>query len=1095
MQLVSTTVVAYYRAPDFFLPATELMNSVLIFNQLDLNNQRLTGYFNTQAQSFTVDFRNQTYRYGNNSGTFSVDEFILDQFDVYLTPALYQRIFGLEFVVDMTNLAMRLYSEERLPIRLRQERLLARQRAMSSMGTAELYSPRIPRQYRLFRGTFLDYSLNINSLQLETFSNSGTFTAGAELLYGDVQGTLGVTQSNLGGTSLTWNNARWRFYNPGGFVRQIHAGAIPTRGITVNQQLIGVSATNEPLYPSRIFDEYTFTDDATPESEVEIYINDRLYDFLRVDEQGVFNVRLPITYGVNDVRIVKYAPDGQVTEVQQRLNVPFYFVPPKEFFYTAYLARTRVTSLDSDPLTVGLIDLAYGLNRSNTVRAKAELVSGSDNAQNSLITEYSNRLFNRVITNLQYSPERFTAANISYQTFGNTFVNVSGTQFAQAFQQVNNGIRYRYAGNAFFGLPVPVVPLYIRGGFDVSDFGNLNSQALDLGLTARVGRVAINSGFRNFRRQTATLDVTQRIFTMGSSYSISRSQDIFALFRGLFIRGQIEFRESLQNATKLDLALSKSVFRNGQLQLTYTNFLQSNQQTLFLSFSFDIPYARFNSSYRRSGTTFAVNQNVRGSVAHYAEENIWLFDSRQQVGRSAVLFNAFIDTDGDGVYSEGDQLLNYNVMRIQGAGARSYNIKNRMIVTQLRQYENYNVEVNLGLVQDPTLVPINGKFSITTDPNQFKRINVPFSRSGIVEGFVYRNEDRNRNALPGLTVRIRSESTGEVFPVRTFFDGSFYKMELVPGTYTMYPDSTQLAILGVRSEPESVTFEIEPSEFGDIFSADFDLFPLVPREPRRTVTPEPVVVAPPVVESTAQFFRIQTALMSTLPRAIMAKLEAEAATGAIFELQYSDRYKLFRLFSREIEGRENAVALLEVIRQKTQYSDAFIIDEDSYDAQDIFYAVQIGAFRTLRSATIHAREARDKFNLNAVVHFDSLSRWYVIHTLEWSDWRTASQIRMDIREQTDYKDAFLVTRPPVDLKSYTFAVQIGVYTNASFADRVTDDLRRRTGMPFSTQWNPRIELYSVRLNGITTWEEALQIREQLRTEFGVAESLILSISQ
>jgi hypothetical protein len=373
LQLVNVTLVSYYREPDFFLPISEVFNSVLIYNELDMNTQRITGYINSSSQSFVLDFQSMTYSYRTKTGSFTVDDFIPDQFDFFVKSSLLEEIFQFEYRMDMANLTMRLYSEERLPIRMRQERLLARQRAMGNMGTQELYNPRIPRQYNILQGSFLDYNVNLNTREFESFSNSATLTGGLELLFGDFQATASASQSQFGNTSIAWNNVRWRFYNPNGMVRQVYAGNLASRGIAVFGQLTGVSATNEPLYPSRVFDEYNFTDQAPPETEVEVYINDRLFDFLRVDEQAVFNIRLPITYGINDVRIVKYAPDGQVTEVQQRLNVPFFFVPPREFYYTTYVARTGVTTFDPNPIYVGLADLAYGLNRSNTIRAKAEL--------------------------------------------------------------------------------------------------------------------------------------------------------------------------------------------------------------------------------------------------------------------------------------------------------------------------------------------------------------------------------------------------------------------------------------------------------------------------------------------------------------------------------------------------------------------------------------------------------------------------------------------------------------------------------------------------------------------------------------------------
>jgi hypothetical protein len=1083
LQLISTTVVGYYKNDTFYLPVGEIFNSLLIYNEFDWNVPRIHGYINTESQSFSLNFANLAYRYQNNRGELTQDDFYIDQFDIYLASDKFQEIFGMDFRIELSVMAMRLFAEERLPIRLRQERLQARQRLMNRIGTVELHEPRIGRKPQVFNGGFLDYNLNLSTQRFDTYSSNLSLVGGSELLFGDFQGSITITNNDFGQTDIRYNNARWRYYNPSGLVRQVIAGNIINRGITINQPLLGVRVTNEPLFPTRVFDEFNLSETAVPDSEVEIYINDRLFDFLKVDESGRYDLRMPITYGINDIRVVKYGPDGQITETQQRLNVPFYFVPPKQLYYSAYVAQTRVTNLNPNPYYVGLLDVGYGINRSNTFRAKGELVTGQEDAKNSFIAEYSNRAFSRLITNIQYSPDRFETVNMSYQSFGNNFLNVFASNFRPSYQELNNGIRYRYGAQGFVNLQNRVLPFYVRAGYDQSDFTNLTTTNVNASVTARVNRLALIGGFRQLTRSTETLNISQMRYQFSTSYSTPRTQNLWWPIRGIFMRAQLEFNENLATLDRIDFSASRSVFRGGQFQTNISHFPISGQTSFFLTLSFDIPYARFNTSYRRSATNYTINQNVRGSVGYFPKDNIWLFDSRQQVGRSAVVFNTFIDTDGDGVYSDGDISMRYNSMRILGAGARSFQKKDRIIFTQLRQYENYNVEVNMGLVQDPTLVSLQDKFSITTDPNQFKYIEVPFSRSGILDGIVNRVDGGRTQAVGGLTVRILSLRDSTITSARTFFDGSFYQMELVPGMYEVFPDTTQLAMLGLKSTPERYAFQITSSELGDFVSINFELDTDRPFVPEPLPEPEPIEIV--------DHFRIQVALMSTLPRAIIAKEELEKKTNHPFELQYSRRTSNFRVFSQEVAGRTRAEELLASIHE-TQFKDAFIIDNVKFETEDIFYSVQIGAFRTERNANILAQQARDRFGLEVDVTFDPFVRWYVIQTRPWSNWVQADSQRYDIRMNTEYRDAFVVTRAPVDLKRYTFSLQIGVYNNSEHAEQVAEQFRESTGYRFSVNYNPRIKVYRVQLTNLVNWVDAVRIREELMKMHGVEEVLILT---
>lgn len=1083
LQVVNTTVIGYYRDGVFFLPVVEMFNMLLVYNEMNWDRLRLEGYFSNPANSFFLDFDSRRYRYKNQSGDLPVESFIVDQFDVYLDSRMFNEIFAMEFDINSVYMFMRLFSEERMPIRIRQDRLLARQRNLARMGTTELYQPNIPRNKQILNGGFVDYNLNYNTQNFNIHTGSLGLTVGTEVLFGDFQGSLFLTNSSTGSQSANFSNWRWRYYAPDGFIKQYRVGNLQSRGITYNRPIRGVSITNEPLYPSRVFDEFNYTDTANPYTEVEIYINDRLFDFFVVDETGLVNIQLPITYGINDIRIVKYSRDGQVSEVNRRLNVPFYFVPPQKLYFTAYAGQSSENVFNQVQRNVGLIDLAYGLSPSSTIRSKAEFVTGEDKNDMAYQLEYSQRIKSRVITNVQYSPLRFESISLSYQSPINSFINLSASNFREAYQEVNNGIRYRYGGSIFITVPIKVVPFFIRGGYDQTDFTNLVSRSYDLTFTTRVDRISLNLGYRNTARETSTFTSVSNTYNASASYSTPRTENIWRLFRGIYMRGQITFLDDLNNWDRFNIAFSRNVFAGGQLQFNYTYFNATRTGNFFLSFNFDIPYFRSNTSWRGTRQNTVLNQNIRGSVAYFPKDNIVLFDNRQQVGRSAVIFNSYIDSDGDGVYSEGDEIVPFNAMRIQGAGTRVFQKKGRTLFTQLRQYESYNVEVNQALIRDPSLVPLRDKFSIVTDPNQFKYIEVEYSRSGILQGTVIQDFGDVKQPVSGLNMRILRIDTESLVTARTFFDGSFYQMELIPAVYRVYPDSAQLGILRARAVPEYIEFEIEPSEYGDFKDVEFVLVPLTPRV-RPEPEPEPIAVV--------QFYRVQAAMMSTLPRAIIAKAEIERMTGVPFELQYSNTFQLFRLFSREIEEHEEASRMVAVL-QRSEFSDAYIITDSDLESEDIFYTVQVGAFRTRRSAEIHAEEARSSFGLNVDIFEDTITGWFKVQTERQADWRVAAILRTQIREETSYKDAFVSTRLPIDIQGFSYIIQIGVYNNREMAQSAAVEASNRTGMQFEIISSRRMNYYSVQLRGIRNWDEAVQVRDRLRREYNIMDVLILTI--
>ncbi|KPP95965.1 MAG: hypothetical protein HLUCCA01_06870 [Bacteroidetes bacterium HLUCCA01] len=1081
MQLVATNIVGIYQNDAFFLPFAELFDPLLIYHETDWDNLRITGYINTDASSFALDFTAMTWQYRDRSGTFTADDFIVGQFDIYLSPAIYQEIFEFEFRVDLGLLSVRLFTSERVPILVRQERQRLRARIQSQTNSREIYQPQIGRQPKLFNGGFLDYNLNANTQDFENYSATGSFTGGVEILHGDVQGSVSMRQSQGGFDEAVFSNVRWRYYRPKGFVRQIYVGDVAPRGNLVRQRTRGVSVTNEPLYPTRVIDEFNLVEMASPDSEVEVFINDRLFDFFTVDETGQYNVRLPITYGINDIRVVVYAPDGQVSELNRRLNIPFYFAPPDEYFYTATVGRSVATNLQPEGYWLGVLTTSYGINLNHTLRLRAEYQEGPQE-ESLIVAEHSARWLRDVITNIQVAPTKYEQFNVTYQSLNSNFFNGYFNNYRGTYRTINNNLDFQYGFSGFVNLPNRFIPLFVRAGVDNSEYTDLSLRSYNANVTTRFRTLSVSGGFRSLQRIVAGQTLSQNRYTLTTSYSTPRTTDVWAPLRGIFFRNLIEWRQNLGSMERVEFSASRRILSTGQLQVSYTRFVPNNQNALFISLSFDIPSARFNTSVRSSGGSQVINQAVRGSIGYFHDDHIFVFDNRQQVGRAALVANNFVDNDGSGRFSPGDELLGNNAIRLVGAGTRSFYKKDRAIFTQLRQYDAYNVEVNEALVRDPSLTAVREKFSIVTDPNQFKVIDVAFVRTGIIDGMVTRMLRDQPEGVSGLTMRLENLETGQVDAIRTFFDGSFYKMEVRPGRYRLQPDSTQLALLNVTAEPAYREVSIVATEFGDFVEGlDFEL---------RSAEPEVIVLPEP--EPEPQSFRIQTAVMNTLPRIIMAHYLAEQATGLLFEFQYSPETETYRLFSSELTSQEQVDEILHILHTRTDFDDAFVITDEEYDSFELMFAVQIGAQNTRSLAEAHAQLARDRYGLQVQVVEDLRDSMYKIQTVPSQQWRDVCERLERILQETEFADAFVVVPSHVKPDEYLFIVQVGAYARESMANRMRDDFVRRTGLPFEVTFNRCVGLYTVSVRDIPRWGNAIQMYNELLNEYGFEQVLVVS---
>jgi hypothetical protein len=1107
-QLVNTTLVAFIKDEQIYLPAGEVFSMLLIYNNFNQNNLVFDGYISSQTNSFNIDMKNLSYSFRNKRGTLTQDDFIVDLFDIYFSIDFLSEVFGFEFEVNMSALGIRLITEERLPIRVRQERLLARARIQDQFGVRDYFEPVVPRRQQIVNGYFVDYNLNFSTQNFQSQTGSVRLQSGAEILSGDVQFDFNVNSNPVTGVSANRGNFRWRYYMPNESnwaPNQIIAGNLPGRGISLNRSVRGVSVSNEPLYPSRVFDEFTYRDTGQPDSEVEIFINDRLFDVIYIDESGLFEVRLPITFGINDIRIVKYAPDGQIVEHNQSLNIPFFFVPNKSIFYTAYIGGTAGTFSNPDDYIVGLLDLGYGLSRSNTIRAKAEIISANGSTEPAFLGEFSQRI-SQFIANFSYSPQRFESVNLTYQSQGSAFVNLSGVNYRSGYQVLNNPIEYNYAATFFYSIRNPLFPIFFRGGYDYSNYDSFDVETITSNLSIRRSRISLNFGFRNVSRNVGVLSVNQSTYNFTMGYTTPR-QGIWRPIRGVLTRSQLVYLNDLNRPEQLNLSLSRSIFRTGQFQANYSHFFATGRSSFFFTINLEFPQARSNTTFRGASNNYVFNQNLRGSIGYFHDDRVILLDNRNQVGRAALVFDTFIDTDGDGVFGDGDQRLNYNSIRVRGAGARSTIRDGRIYITGLRQYDRYNIEINESAISDPSLVTATNRFSVVTDPNQFKRVDVPFLRSGILQGEVNRITETGVQATSGLNIRIMKLADSTITNARTFFDGSFFSMGVIPGQYIAFPDSAQLQILGVRAEPAIYPFEILASEFGDFVDIAFELHPLTPVSPQPVIAPEPAppviappiavadpVVAPPAIDSdVSQLFRVQIAMMPTMARAMIARQNVETLLNHPVEITMSPRLNMYRVLTRDVETLQEAERMLGVVRARTEHRDAYTLNSVNFRMTDIEYSVQIGAFRNSRDAEIHATEAQERFGLDAHSYYHDISGWFVVQTREFTNWYEAIRLRDHIRATTIYTDAFTTSKPP-EYRIFTgYSVQVGAYSRLNFALQQAEAFSRRTGLRFEVVFNPVAGLYTVRLTEVPSLQQAEQLLRQLLEVHGFEEGLILSL--
>ncbi len=208
-------------------------------------------------------------------------------------------------------------------------------------------------------------------------------------------------------------------------------------------------------------------------------------------------------------------------------------------------------------------------------------------------------------------------------------------------------------------------------------------------------------------------------------------------------------------------------------------------------------------------------QNVRGTVGYDSRQKTFHPHNLESVGLSALTMRMFVDRNGNGVYDAGEQTINDVSFNLGQAAFIDMGDSGITRIRRLLPYTRYNIDIVESSISNPLWVPKAYAFSVITDPNIYKPIDVPFYVTGVLDGSVLMQIGSTLEAVPGIEIHVQSVDDKYQKNIRVFADGSFYQMGIPPGKYIAYVDSTQLNVLGASCDPPLHSFEVKITAEGD----------------------------------------------------------------------------------------------------------------------------------------------------------------------------------------------------------------------------------------------------------------------------------------
>lgn len=327
-QLTLTDSLAAYGDPnDPLIPMGELARLLDLDIQVFADEGRITGSLGEQRVSLVIDLQSGLARLGGNTIPLSRADIVALNAEVYIRASALAHILPVKFDVSGEGLSIALHPTEKLPIQARLERIARlRELGQPSEGDSEpamvVKSP-----YRLFSPPSFDVvgELGRDTRRSRAMATRYDLRFAGDLLYANLQGYVGSDDAGRPQTARFLVERRSADGAlPLGATR-ISGGDVFTPPLPMGVRSIGgrgISFTTAPLESASVFNTIDLRGELPLGFDVELYVNDVLRSGERTPVHGRYEfLAVPLSRGINVIRIVTYGPRGQRGEAVRVINV------------------------------------------------------------------------------------------------------------------------------------------------------------------------------------------------------------------------------------------------------------------------------------------------------------------------------------------------------------------------------------------------------------------------------------------------------------------------------------------------------------------------------------------------------------------------------------------------------------------------------------------------------------------------------------------------------------------------------------------------------------------------------------------------------
>lgn len=808
---------AYGEANDPLMPVGELTRLLEMDVDVLPAERRIIGRIGEARTSLIVDLATNTVRLGGRTLTLGPADVAVTPNEIYVRASALQKLLPLKIEVDAEALALKLTATEKLPVQGRLERMARKRESATKVeGVDEVLKVVTP--YKLFSMPAFDVGLGLGAESGPKFPWRYDIRAGGDLLYSGFQGYLGSDENGRPSSArVTFERRSVEGHLLGPLhARTISFGDVFTPTLSIGPRGAGgrgFAFSTVPLDETNIFNRVDLRGELPLGYDVELYVNDILRSGQNTPTKGRYEfLNVPLSQGINVVRVVTYGPRGERNEQTRIVNVGAGLLGRGEatFEFGAVQQDESVVTLqgtaDTPGQTVSLSgqgglravgSFNYGLTAYLTVSAGGALIPLDRKGDYRELYTVGARtsLFGFA-----------TQLDVAQDDLGGTAaaVGLAGQLFG-----VSTVLRHLEFMNGFTDETGPDVDLAraIRRRSEASFDGNIQVMGRVVPVSFRVLRSEQVDGTQDYTGSArASASAAGILFSGGLEYTrtigtTQSSQQLSGFFAGSTFRSyKWQIRSTLDfdilpelKARALAITADRDLSPNASIRFGIGQSLEDFKSlNLTASSIFKLGFGdlALTAEYNNADQSWRANAQLNFGLSFNPDTRRYLVTRPGPASGGSVLFEAFLDKNGNGIFDAGDEPVP-GVTIDGGERKATTGPSGRAFITGVGAAATQRLVVGLDNVDNTQVTAPPSTVQFSPRGGSFTTVRYPMKPTGeMMVHLRLKREDGSEVGLSATQLQLVGDN-GYTAEAATEFDGSAIFSGLPIGTYRLQVDPDQ----------------------------------------------------------------------------------------------------------------------------------------------------------------------------------------------------------------------------------------------------------------------------------------------------------------